>query len=174
MTLRRSLCAIILVCSAHAALGAMTATPASVSGFPGQTTAPIRVDLTFTTPSNGGTFTIQDVGTAAAAGTTTVPAPITYKTALGDTTASTTFQFAIGASANPGTYTINLRDLGNGAGAVNVTLIVNNPSITPSASPNPGTLVIGGRSQPVTVSTTADPGFRPSPITYSFSGFPNF
>jgi len=55
---------------------------------------------------------------------------------------------------------------------VNVTLIVNNPTITPSASPNPVTLVIGGSSQPVTVSTTTDPGFRASPITYTFSGFP--
>jgi len=61
MTLRRSLCAAILVCSAQAALGAMPATPASVSGFPGQTTAPIQVTLTFT-GANGGTGTIQDAG----------------------------------------------------------------------------------------------------------------
>jgi hypothetical protein len=171
MTLRRSLCVVILVCSAHAALGAMTATPASVSGFPGQTTAPIRVDLTFTS-TNGGTGTIQDAGTPA--GTTTVPSPITYTTTVGTTSSSTSFQFAIGAATLPGTYTITLRDLTNAAGAVNVTLIVNNPTITPSASPNPVTLVLGGSAQPVTVSTTTDPGFRASPITYTFSGFPAF
>src|SRR6266852_4003769 len=141
MTLRRSLCAAILVCSAHAAFGAMTATPASVSGFPGQTTAAIRIDMTFTTPSNGGTGTVQDSGTPAP--TKTVPSPITYTTAVSDTAASTTFQFAIDPSTLPGTYTINLRDLTNAAGSANVTLIVNNPTITPSASPNPVTLVIG-------------------------------
>ncbi|MDQ6800088.1 MAG: hypothetical protein M3041_04545 [Acidobacteriota bacterium] len=149
----------------------MTATPASVTGFPGQTTAPIRVDLTFTS-TNGGTGTIQDAGTPA--GTTTVPAPITYTTTVGTTTSSTSFQFAIGAATLPGTYIITLRDLTNAAGATNVTLIVSNPSIKPSASPNPVTLVIGGGSQPVTVSTNPDPGFRASPITYAFSGFPAF
>jgi hypothetical protein len=170
-TLRRSLCAAILVCSAQAALGAMTATPSSVSGFPGQTTAPIQVTLTFTS-TNGGTGTIQDAGTPA--GTTTVPSPITYTTTVGTTSSSTSFQFAIGAATLPGTYTVTLRDLTNAAGAVNVTLIVNNPTITPSASPNPVTLVLGGSAQPVTVSTTTDPGFRASPITYTFSGFPAF
>jgi hypothetical protein len=40
--------------------------PRSVSGFPGQTTGPIQVTLTFT-GTNGGTGTIQDAGAPIAA-----------------------------------------------------------------------------------------------------------
>ncbi|HKB80530.1 MAG TPA: hypothetical protein VKH35_12530, partial [Thermoanaerobaculia bacterium] len=48
------------------------------------------------------------------------------------------------------------------------------PSFTPSASPNPVTLAIGGPAQTVTVTTTPDPGFADPSITYAFTGLPNF
>ena len=149
----------------------MTAAPATVSGFPGQTTAPITVTLTFATTTGAGTGTITAAGVPM--GTNTVPSTITYSFASGATSATTSFQFAIGSTTLPGTYTVTLRDLSNNAGATTVTLIVNNPSFTPSASPNPVTLTIGGAPQPVTVNTTPDPGFT-SGIVYSFAGFPNF
>lgn len=171
MVFRRALCAALMAC-ALPAFGAVTTTPASVSGFPGQTTSLIRVDMTFPVPSNGGPGTLVDTGTPA--GTTTVPAPITYSTVRGDTAGTTTFQFAIGGSTLPGTYNVTLRDATNGAGSATVTLIVANPSITFTASPNPVTLVIGGGGQPVTVTTRTDPGFSARDITYTFSGFPAF
>jgi hypothetical protein len=152
-------------------LAAITPTPPTVSVFPTQTTGPITLDFTFGTTSAAGTGTVIDAGTPA--GATTVPAPITYSYAANATTARTTFQFAVGAGTLPGTYTVTLRDASNNAGTATITLIVNTPSFVPSAAPNPVTLTIGGSSQPVTVSTTPDPGFN-SRITYSFSGFPNF
>src|ERR1700736_4148181 len=130
MTLRRSLCAAILVCSAQAAVGAMTATPPMVAAFPGQTTAVITLDMTFGSATFAGSGTIVDSGRPS--GTTTVPSPITWSWPIGATTARTTFQFAVGASTLPGTYVVTLRDSSNLAvGSTTVTLIVNNPSIKP-------------------------------------------
>src|ERR1700736_4910621 len=157
MTLRRSLCAAILVCSAQAAVGAMTATPPMVTAFPGQTTAVITLDMTFGSATFAGSGTITASGMPA--GTSTVPSTITWSWTIGATTARTTFQFAVGAGTLPGTYAVTLNATYNPAAASpTVTPVVNNPSITPSAAPNPVTLLIGGSSQPVTVNTTADPG----------------
>lgn len=167
-----ALCLTLVALAAVAANAQMTATPSSVSAFPTQTTPAVSVNLTFTGGAKvGGTGTIGVAGLPA--GVTTVPSPVTYTTTAGATSASTTLQFSVGSTTTPGSYAITLRDGTNGAGATTVTLVVNTPSITASASPNPVTLTVGGASQPVTVSTTGDPGFNGS-VTYTFSGFPAF
>jgi len=155
-------------------LAVITPNPATVSGFPGQTTPSINLSLTWAaTASGGGTATIVVAGQPA--GVTTVPATVTYAYAGGSTSASTSFQFAIGATTPPGTYPVTLRDTSvNAAGSGTVTLIVNNPTFNATATPNPVTLAIGGAAQNVTVNTTFDPGFSARQIDYTFSGFPNF
>src|SRR5712691_4717676 len=140
----------------------ITAAPTTVSGFPSQTTPAVSLSLTWTGPtSSAGTGTVTDTGSPA--GTSVVPSPITYPYAVGSTSASTSFQFAIGATTVPGTYTVTLRDASNNAGSTTVTLIINTPSYTASAAPDP-----------VTVTTNADPGLSTKQIRYAFSGFPAF
>jgi len=156
---------------AAAAHGAVTATPSSVSAFPGQTTQPITLNLTFG-PSAGGIGVISTSGMPA--GTTTVPAIITYNAPAGATSASTSFSFAVGAATIPGTYIVTLTDTSNAAGATTVTLIVNTPTYTANAVPNPVRLTLGASPQQVVVSTMVDPGFNSPEISYSFSGFPGF
>lgn len=156
---------------ATTAQATVTATPGTVSAFPTQTTPSVTLSLTFTaTKFTSGSITVGGLP----AGTTTVPAAVTYSTTLGATSASTSFAFAIGGGTAPGTYLISIRDNTNGAGGTTVTLVVNTPSFTATATPNPVTLTIGGSSQSVVVSTTPDPGFGASSISYSFSGFPAF
>ncbi len=150
----------------------VVATPSTVSGFPSQTTVPIAVTLTFPPPNTAGTGTIVVSGLPA--GSTTVPAAVTYPYTAGATTASTSFQIAIGATTTPGTYSVFLRDATLGAGSATVTLTVNVPSFTASASPNPVGLGVDGAAGTVTVSTFGDPGFSDAGVTYSFSGFPSF
>ncbi len=162
----------VAMLSSFPAFAAMTTSPANASGFPTQTTAPITVNLTFGASRLGGTGTITSVGLPA--GVTTAPSVITYLFAANSTTASTAFQFAIGATTLPGTYSISLSDASNNAGTATVTLVVNNPSITPRASPNPVTLILGGSAQALNVTTTPDPGFSARSVTYAFSGFPAF
>lgn len=164
----------VLLCSvalAFPALAAVTATPSTVAALPTQTTSPITLTLTFGPANAAGTGTLSAAGLPA--GVTTQPSPISYTFQQGDTSATTSFQFALDASAVPGTYSISLRDGTMGAGLATVTLVVQQPSFTATASPNPVSVPIGGSSN-VTVTTNPDPGFNERVVNYSFSGFPNF
>ena len=171
---RRAFWAGLILLIVPIALAVITPNPPTISGFPTQTTPSINLDITWaTTASSSGTGTITFAGIPP--GVTTVPPTVTYPYAVNSTSATTSFQFAIGASTVPGTYPITMRDASpNNAGTGNITLIVNTPSYTASAAPNPVTLVIGGNPQTVTVTTTADPGLSTKQIQYTFSGFPNF
>src|SRR5207248_122935 len=163
----------LIALGASAGLAAITPNPPTVSVFPGQTTAPITLDLTWATPANPAGSAL--VSTGPPPGVTTQPVNVTYNYAANSTSASTSFQFVVASSVVPGTYPIPLRDTSNNnAGAGSVTLIVLQPSFTATAIPNPLTLVIGGAPQNVTVNTNPDPGFGAPNITYSFTGFPAF
>ncbi len=163
---------------ASPAWGTITATPASVSVFPTETSATIRLDLTFTPPPVAGP-PLPGMGTvevllppALSGNTDTVPTPVRYPFTRGVGTSSTSFQFRTTAATPPGSYTVTLQDATFDAGSTTVQLIVQQPSFTAAASPNPLQLVAGGAPGAVTVTTSADPGL--AGVAYSFVGFPGF
>jgi len=170
--LRRIFQAYLIVCAVPT-FAAITATPSTVSAFPTQNSQTVAVNLTFGATTGPGTGTITFCGTPCPFGISTTPSPVTYAFGTGATSASTSFQFVVPAGVPPGSYPISVTDQSNNAGTTTVTLQVLTPSYTASISPNPATLVIGGASQNVTVTTTPDPGYTLK-LTYSFSGFPAF
>lgn len=165
-----ALLVLVLAPFASSATAAITASPSTVSAFPTQTTSPITLTLTFSPTRAGGTGTISVVGLPF--GVTTIPSPLSYTYAAAGTTATTSVQFALSASASPGTYAVEFIDATLDAGLTTANLTVRQPTYSASASPNPVTIPIGS-SRPVTVSTTTEPGFNEA-ISYSFSGFPAF
>src|ERR1700719_5039098 len=88
---RRAFWAGLILCAVPIALAVVAANPATVSGFPTQTTPTIAVTLTYATASASGTGTVFVSGQPA--GVSTVPATVTYPFAINSTSASTSFQF---------------------------------------------------------------------------------
>jgi hypothetical protein len=167
---------------AWTARGAVTATPATVSVFPTQTSPAIT--LTLMIPGSvgaSGTATLQFTGLPT--GVTTVPSPVNYAYATGVNSYAVSLQLAVGAPVVPGTYLVTVTDpvvqipaavVKASAGSTVVTLVVRAPSFTALALPNPVPLTILGSSQTVTVTTTSDPGFAEPSLVYSFTGLPGF
>jgi hypothetical protein len=164
------------------ALAAVTAAPAAVTVFPGQTSSPITVTLTLTSVGGSGTASLQFAGLPA--GVTTVPSPVSYSFAVGSASfpIPVTFEFATTANTPPGTHPIVVTDptisspsavIKPSAGSTVVTLMVQAPGINVTVMPNPLTLAMFGPSQAVTITTTTDPGFA-TPVSYAFSGLPAF
>lgn len=164
-------CGLALAAAAH---GAVTLSPTSVTVFPGETSVPVTVNLTFPPQSVPGSGTLEVAFPPALGGTvSTIPSPVTYSWPGGASSASTSFQIATTVLAPPGTYSVTVTDLTLGAGTAVLTLIVQQPGFTPSANPNPVELTIGRPGETVTVSTTADPGLS-DPIQYTFLNLPAF
>ncbi|MEO8379934.1 MAG: hypothetical protein ABI779_09765 [Acidobacteriota bacterium] len=170
LSLRWAVLACLWLCPS--ALGAVSANPPSVAAKPGQNSALVNVSLTFTPQSIPGTGTLAIGGLPA--GVTTLPSPVTYSYGFGVSTASTSFRFALGPFAAPGTYAITLQDATLDAGITTMMLTVTPPSFAMSASPNPLTLAKGGPSRQLTVTTQEESGFSEASITYTLSGLPAF
>jgi hypothetical protein len=150
----------------------VNANPAAVSVRPSQMSPGINVTLAFTPSSVPSTGTLAVLGLPP--GVTTVPAPVNYNFAIASPTASTSFAFAVGASAAPGTYPITLQDATRDAGITTMLLTITPPSFSMSAAPNPIQLTIGGPARQTTVTTNAEPGFGEPLITYTLTGLPSF
>ncbi len=159
--------------TAGQALAQISAAPPSVSIFPTQTSATVNLTISNITAGPPGTHAIAFGGLPA--GVSTVPASVTYTfPTVFPGTATTTFQFQATAAATPGTYTINMQDpsgiCNTAPCAGSMTLQIQAPSYTASATPNPATIVWGG-SQNITVTIVPDPGFT-SGVNVWFGGFP--
>ena len=180
MTLRRSLCAAILACSAQAALGTMTVTPGSVSGFPGQTTSAIRIDMTFTTPSNGGTGTVTinlssvgaactpptGVGGMAASGTAKVGSPVQMGGVFNTVQPTvTTGQVVEAASTARGAMIV-------ATGAENVVIVGAGVAGTPSGGVVSVQGVASGTNLPVSQATASSLNVRPDTSGATASSVP--
>lgn len=161
---------LVVVAVAPLALAAVDAAPNSVQVIQGNASEVIQVIIVGDTRfSQSGQLLVNGLP----AGTTTDPAPPIPYSPGAPTEGQTSFRFLVGASTAPGFYGVTLTD-SNGFGSANVSLqVVAAGTFEAAISPNPVTLQRGGSAKPVTVITTADPGFTGS-ITYSFSGFPSF
>lgn len=164
---------VVVALTAGQALAQISAAPPSVSIFPTQTSATVNLTISNITGGSPGTHAIAFTGLPA--GVSTVPASVTYTfpaTLPGN--ATTTFQFQATVATPPGSYTINMQDpsgiCNTAPCAGSMTLQIQAPSYTASATPNPATIVWGG-TQNVTVTIVPDPGFT-SQVNVWFGGFP--
>jgi hypothetical protein len=175
-TPRAAVIVLFAVLAVRGAAAAVTPSPPSVSLFPTQSSGTITLSMSFGAPTWSGTSTVNftRAGGPLPAWLTTVPNPVTFSFIAGATSATTTFRFQTSGAAVPGTYTINLAVVGGppppGIGGGTMTVQIQQPSFTATASPNPVTLAWGA-TRDVSVATTSDPGLSTA-ITYSFSGFP--
>jgi len=166
---------------AAAAQALVTATPSSVTVAPGQTSATIAVGISGVIAAGTGSAALQFTGLPG--GVTTVPVQPGYSFFQGPVVATVNLQFSVSLATPPGTYLITVTDpvvlFAGGpinkpsAGSTVVTLTVVAPGIMTTVSPNPVTLALHGPPQTVTVTTVPSGGFT-GPVTYSFTGLPNF
>jgi hypothetical protein len=165
----------LLFCLSRLAHASFNPSPPSLALFPHQV-GNVTVTITFPPAAGSGTGNIAFTGLPA---NTFVyqgnSFTVQFSWTAGSTSSTASFSLTSSSNVVPGTYPVTMAEavptLGAGTGVLNVQFRY--ASMTATAAPNPATLVAGGSSQSVQVSTVPDPGLDTC-IAYSLSGFPAF
>lgn len=168
--LRGTFLCILALVTAFPVAAQITFSPSTVTFAVGETSAPITANITFTStgPLPGGLQTLRfGVDYVLPQGITTVPSPVTFTTAPGQTTASVTFRLVAAPWAYTGPTQLPAGTTPNYAFGV-LAYTVDPVSVAPAAA----TVVPGGTSNQLTATVGYGFAYVSGPQQLVFSGLP--